>query len=42
MRSSSITRDSTENYLDCNIGHDVLDQFSRTIVDFRDMAFLLR
>ena len=38
----SITRDSTENYLDCNIGHDVFDQFSRTIVDFRDMAFLLR
>lgn len=37
-----ITRDTSENYLDCNLGHDVLDAFPRTIINFRDMAFLLR
>jgi aspartyl protease len=40
--TQSIARDSTENYLDCNIGHDVLDAFPRTIINFHDMAFLLR
>jgi hypothetical protein len=38
----SITRDTSANFLDCNIGHDVLDQFPLTIINFRDMAFLLR
>lgn len=38
----SITRDTSANFLDCNIGHDVLDQFPHTIINFRDMAFLLR
>ena len=38
----SIARDETENYLDCNLGHDVFDQFDEMIVNFRDMAFLLR
>lgn len=40
--TQSITRDSAENFLDCNIGHDVLDAFPRTIINFHDMAFLLR
>ena len=39
---NSIARDETENYLDCNLGHDVFDQFDEMIVNFRDMAFLLR
>jgi hypothetical protein len=38
----SIARDESSNYLDCNLGHDVFDQFGETIVNFRDMAFLLR
>ncbi|MFL5561920.1 MAG: retropepsin-like aspartic protease [Gemmatimonadaceae bacterium] len=38
----SIARDESSNYLDCNLGHDVFDQFGQTIVNFRDMAFLLR
>jgi hypothetical protein len=37
-----ITRMESENYLDCNIGRDVLDQFTEYILNFRDMAFLLR
>ena len=37
----SIVRDSAENYLDCNIGHDVLDAFPHYVLNFRDMAFLL-
>lgn len=39
---NSIARDETENYLDCNLGHDVFDQFDEMIVNFRDMAYLLR
>ena len=38
----SIVPVASENYLDCNIGHDVLDKFSRYVLNFRDMAFLLR
>jgi hypothetical protein len=38
----SIVRAEPENYLDCNLGHDVLDAFSGYILNFRDMAFLLR
>jgi hypothetical protein len=38
----SIARTESENYLDCNVGHDVFDAFSRYILNFRDMAFLLR
>ena len=38
----SIARDETEDYLDCNLGHDVFDQFDEMIVNFRDMAWLLR
>lgn len=33
---------ASENYLDCNIGKDVLNEFSQYVLDFRDMAFLLR
>ena len=39
---NSIARDESSNYLDCNLGHDVFDQFGETIVNFRDTAFLLR
>jgi predicted aspartyl protease len=39
---NSIARDEIENYLDCNLGHDVFDQFGEMVVNFRDMAFLLR
>lgn len=38
----AITRDEAENYLDCNIGHDILDAMPRYVLNFRDMAFLLR
>ena len=38
----SIAVNSSSNYLDCNIGRDVLDAFSRYVLNFRDMAFLLR
>jgi predicted aspartyl protease len=31
-----------EDYVDCNLGHDVFDSVSETIVNFRDMAFVLR
>ena len=33
---------ASENYRDCNIGRDVLNAFSRYVLDFRDMTFLLR
>jgi len=38
----SIARDENEDYLDCNLGHDVFDQFGEMVVNFRDMAWLLR
>lgn len=38
----SIVEDPNDEYLDCNIGHDVFDQFSEYVFNFRDMAFLLR
>lgn len=37
-----IVHSEAENYLDCNIGRDILNSFSRYILNFRDMAFLLR
>ncbi len=37
-----ITRDPADNYLDCNIGRDVLGAFPSYVLNFRDMAFLLR
>lgn len=40
--TQSIVRDEKENYLDCNLGHDVFDQFAEMIVNFRDMAVVLR
>lgn len=38
----SIVPAASENYLDCNIGRDILNTFSRYVLNFRDMAFLLR
>jgi hypothetical protein len=38
---TSIARTDAENYLDCNLGQDVLRAFSRFVLNFRDMAFLL-
>lgn len=38
----SIVRSEAENYLDCNIGRDILDSFSKYVLNFRNMAFLLR
>lgn len=38
----SIVGSGPENYLDCNIGRDVLNSFSRYVLNFRDMAFLLQ
>lgn len=40
--TQSLVRDEKENYLDCNLGHDVFDQFAEMIVNFRDMAVVLR
>ncbi|MDP9350105.1 MAG: retropepsin-like domain-containing protein [Chloroflexota bacterium] len=40
--TQSIVRSEAENYLDCNIGRDILGSFSRYVLNFRDMAFLLR
>jgi predicted aspartyl protease len=40
--TSPIVRNASENFLDCNIGRDVLDAFSRYVVNFRDMAVLLQ
>jgi hypothetical protein len=40
--TTRITRMDGQNYLDCNIGRDVLDQFTEYIINFRDMSFLLR
>lgn len=37
-----IVRDSADDYLDCNIGRDALNTFPRYVLNFRDMAFLLR
>ena len=39
---NSIARDEAANYLDGNLGHDVFDQFEELIVDFRDMAIVLK
>ncbi|MGE0440580.1 MAG: retropepsin-like aspartic protease [Gemmatimonadales bacterium] len=38
----SIVRDPAENYLDCNVGHDILDAFSEYVINFRAMVFSLR
>lgn len=38
----SIAAGAAEDYLDCNVGHDVLDQFAGYAINFRDMAFVLR
>lgn len=38
----SIVPTASENYLDCNIGRDVLNAFTRYVLNFRDMTFLLR
>ena len=40
--TQSIVRDSADDFVDCNIGHDVLDAFPSYIVNFRQMTFLLR
>ncbi|MGH7638119.1 MAG: retropepsin-like aspartic protease [Gemmatimonadaceae bacterium] len=37
-----ITRTAADNYLDCNIGTDILGTFDRLILNFSDMAFVLR
>ena len=37
-----IARSEAESYLDCNLGHDILGAFTQYVLDFRDMAFLLR
>ena len=34
----SIVANASENYLDCNIGRDVLGAFPRYVLNFRDMA----
>lgn len=39
---NSIVRTPDENFLDCNIGHDVFDQFAHYVLNFHDMAFLLQ
>jgi hypothetical protein len=31
-----------DNYLDCNIGRDLLDRYSELVLNFREMAFILR
>lgn len=38
----TITRDAAKNYLDCNVGHDILDAFPSYVLNFRDMAFVLQ
>lgn len=38
----SLARTEEENYLDCNIGHDVLDAFARYTLNFRSMTFSLQ
>lgn len=40
--TKSIAQDAHDNYRDCNVGHDVFDAFSSLILNFRDMAFVLR
>jgi hypothetical protein len=37
-----VVQSERDDYLDCNLGHDVFDSFAETIVNFRDMAFVLR
>jgi hypothetical protein len=37
-----IVRDAADDYLDCNVGRDALYALPRYILNFRDMAFLLR
>jgi len=31
-----------DNYLDCNIGRDLLGAYSELVLNFREMAFILR
>jgi len=38
----SIAPNEDENVLDGNLGHDIFDRFDSLIIDFRDMAVLLR
>jgi hypothetical protein len=40
--TNRIARNASEDYRDCNLGHDLFDRFSAYVIDFRDMAFLLR
>jgi predicted aspartyl protease len=38
----SLARTQDANFLDCNIGHDVLDAFPDYVINFRSMTFLLQ
>ena len=38
----SIAANEDENVLDGNLGHDIFDRFGSLIINFRDMAVLLR
>jgi hypothetical protein len=40
--TASIAEVEVVNYRDCNLGRDVLSACSRYILNFRDVAFLLR
>jgi hypothetical protein len=38
----SITAREADNYLYCNLGHDVFDAFAEYVINFREMSFVLR
>ena len=40
--TQSVVPTASDDYLECNVGHDILNTFSRYVLNFRDMAFLLR
>lgn len=40
--TTSIVRAEADNFLDCNIGHDVFDAYTEYLLDFRAMRFALR
>lgn len=42
VMTTSIVRAEADNFLDCNLGHDVFDAFSEYGFDFREMRFFLR
>ena len=42
VNTEPLSADEADNYLDCNVGQSLLDQFGEFVINFRSMSLLLR